>query len=337
MGYTQYRLSSEQGAACDAGLLTQTVCTVQTTASTMCCTLTCRLPYVFAGKVVDVQRSTTAGFARGQLLLEGGSLRCAGAGGDSSGAGGSSSGAGGLQRQQLRIHFQNENLVAEEAGAEQPGLGGGQWAAAHHAATAAVQGGSGRGGRGGGSSEVCVLATVPDLICCIEEDSEWCRVAIQLPAAPRGLWSWCVQQPKLACTVKQTKRGRLLGDPSNWLHPLPRSLPPCPLQPDSPLPLKKCATACERRWWCCPPIPCSPHRRRWLWWGQPPLGMAGWHTCRWGAMLSLLGSRADCCSKLEVAMGGCTAHGVETRCCYMLAVHPSLPPKPLPACAPFAV
>lgn len=173
-----------------------------------------------------MQRSTTAGFARGQLLLEGGGLRCAGAGGDSSGAGGSSSGAGGLQRQQLRIHFQNENLVAEEADAEQPGLGGGQWAAAHHAAAAAAQGGSGSSGRDSGSNGLRVLATVPDLICCIEEDSEWRRVAMQRPAAIPGLWSRGVQQPKLACTIKHTKDGILIADSSNWLHPLPQPLHP---------------------------------------------------------------------------------------------------------------
>jgi DUF917 family protein len=69
---------------------------------------------IFVGKVVDVQRATTGGFARGTLEL----------------AGLAEGGGGGL-----RIDFQNENLVATDA------------------ATGAV------------------LATVPDLICCMETES----------------------------------------------------------------------------------------------------------------------------------------------------------------------
>lgn len=136
-----------------------------------------------AGKVVDVQRRTAAGFARGQLLLEGtssGSGVNGGAGSSGSGhstsgdarSSGSSSG-GGTGKQRLRIHFQNENLVAEEAEDEQQGGAEGRWATAHHPALGTAESGSGSGGSGSsGGRRPRVLATVPDLICCIEEDSE---------------------------------------------------------------------------------------------------------------------------------------------------------------------
>ncbi|PRW56447.1 hydantoinase subunit beta [Chlorella sorokiniana] len=146
---------------------------------------------LFRGKVIDVQRSTTAGFARGTLLLErgsGGSNRGAGdfsssasgrsGGSRSSGGDGGGSAVVSSPKQRLRIHFQNENLVAEELGADeaQAGQAGGQWATAHHpaalpAAATAEASSSRDGSSGGGSSGARVLATVPDLICCIEEDT----------------------------------------------------------------------------------------------------------------------------------------------------------------------
>lgn len=102
-------------------------------------------PRPCAGKVADVQRQTTRGFARGRLLLEGGGAHAG---------------------TRLLIDFQNENLVA----AEQP---------------------SGR-----------VLAAVPDLICCVEAQSEsgGCRsfvssaadcavhplLLMRIPASPRS-------------------------------------------------------------------------------------------------------------------------------------------------------
>lgn len=132
-------------------------------------------PLCSTGKVVDVQRATTAGFARGQLLLEGdSSLSTSSAGGNSGG----STNASGL-RKRLRIRFQNENLVAEEADEGQEGAAGGQWAAVHRtAAVGAAASSSSGSGTGGATSEgsgggARVLASVPDLICCIEEDSEW--------------------------------------------------------------------------------------------------------------------------------------------------------------------
>ena len=65
------------------------------------------------GKVVDVQRSTSEGFARGSVLL---------------------SGMAGFQGQNLSIQIQNENLVA--------------------------------------SVDNVVVATVPDLIVCLDNESE---------------------------------------------------------------------------------------------------------------------------------------------------------------------
>lgn len=83
---------------------------------------------------MDVQRRTAAGFARGELLLEGSS-----GGSTDSGSGSTAGEQGGGGACQLRIDFQNENLVAAA------------------------------GGR--------VLASVPDLICCLEADSEFWRGA----------------------------------------------------------------------------------------------------------------------------------------------------------------
>ena len=103
-----------------------------------------------------MQRSTTAGFARGQLLLEG---SCAGGAGGGAPSGRSSAGTRG---QRLQVSFQNENLVAELVEGvqrcpqpEQPG-------------GCDLQMDSNNVGGSGG----CVLATVPDLICCIEDASE---------------------------------------------------------------------------------------------------------------------------------------------------------------------
>ena len=84
-----------------------------------------------AGKVVDVQRQTTGGFARGHLLLEGSGAACAG--------------------RVLRILFQNENLLAFEQAAEQ---------------------------EAGTEQQQRLVVAVPDLICCVEVESEPAAAAV---------------------------------------------------------------------------------------------------------------------------------------------------------------
>lgn len=103
------------------------------------------------GKVVDVQRATTAGFARGHLDVEGSAC-------GSSASGSGRDGASGGTRT-LRILFQNEFTVArllEPAAPE-----GGEGTPAGAAATAAVEAAAGE-----------VLAVVPDLIILQERSSE---------------------------------------------------------------------------------------------------------------------------------------------------------------------
>ncbi len=108
-----------------------------------------------AGKVVDVQRRTSGGFARGQLRL---------------------AGAGAHSGCSMRIDFQNENLVAYRepaAAVETP--------AEEEDTPPAAPVGSGEGHAvnapagdvappQGAAAEV--VASVPDLICCIESESE---------------------------------------------------------------------------------------------------------------------------------------------------------------------
>lgn len=106
---------------------------------------------------MDVKRRTTAGFARGEVLLEGGSEGAGGGGGEGSG------------RRGLRILFQNENLVAREEGEE-----------AQRGEAGETRGGGGRG---------AVLAAVPDLISCVEADSEYsaaCRASQGRPRLVRA-------------------------------------------------------------------------------------------------------------------------------------------------------
>ena len=98
-----------------------------------------------AGKVVDVQRQTTGGFARGQLLLEGSGAVWAG--------------------RMLRILFQNENLLAYEQSASQKEQKLGQQEEEEQQQ----------------QQQQRLLAAVPDLICCVESESEW--PAAQLVAA----------------------------------------------------------------------------------------------------------------------------------------------------------
>lgn len=106
------------------------------------------MPLPIAGKVVDVQRQTTAGFARGQLLMEGD------------------------RGSRLKIAFQNELLVAFKEGPEEAAEGQVEEGAEDAAARA-------------------VLAAVPDLICCVEVDSECCWMSRGCMHANRcvlGMW-----------------------------------------------------------------------------------------------------------------------------------------------------
>lgn len=106
----------------------------------------CPQPFCLAGKVVDVQRQTTQGFARGRLLLEG---------------------SGAFAGRTLTVDFQNENLLAVEGPGER------------------------------------LLASVPDLICCVEAESE-----------PR---CW---RPLCPCLCRQSTRG---WQPANGM-PWPAAL-----------------------------------------------------------------------------------------------------------------
>lgn len=108
-----------------------------------------------AGKVVDVQRRTSGGFARGQLRL---------------------AGAGAHSGRSMRIDFQNENLVAYlelvvAAGTPADGEDTPPAAPVGSSEDHAVNAPAGDGAPPQGAAAE-VVASVPDLICCIESESE---------------------------------------------------------------------------------------------------------------------------------------------------------------------
>jgi DUF917 family protein len=103
---------------------------------------------LFHGKVTDVQRRLVAGFARGELLLEG---------------------LGDCRGRTLRIAFQNENLIAWEVPMRRgprPGVAGA--AAPDRPAAGSAQMGNRTGSPIPAEGEE-VIAVTPDLICLVDE------------------------------------------------------------------------------------------------------------------------------------------------------------------------
>lgn len=113
-----------------------------------------------------------------------------------------------------------------------------------------------------------VVATVPDLICCVEAESE-------LPGAGAVVlksWSGGVLGARLGEGGDRAARPALVFRPPSL--PLPTRcltavtaypllpLAALPLQTACPLQRRSSGMGCVLRWWGCRPTRCSPPRRR---------------------------------------------------------------------------
>lgn len=179
-------------------------------------------------------------------------------------------GSGAWAGRTLRIEFQNENLLAYEGPGER------------------------------------LLATVPDLICCVEAESEQ-QLSDSRVAARRGAAAGLAQQraqPPAGVKVQHAACGQriniILGSHTGWLIPyacgvffllsIPTSPffalipPPCcllSLQTGSPLPQKNSGLGCGWRYWAFRLTPCSPPQQHWRWLGLRRLDTAKCGTHSW--------------------------------------------------------